>query len=458
MRDAWRAPWPDASRRPRANAPREVEPSVQTRAAMQSVRVLGSRAVGHEDGAARLELDTSVCDEVAELVVAIRRAQADGTPEQLRRMAHPAALRREHARVARALGFPDVAPFWSQVACDVEAVRIVADGMAEVYERVRHEESGVVVRLMSIVEHVRGKWRLTDARDATDERLTAVLMRGAPPERPIDGAEWTRRWERAHGPTATLEVQDGRGVLTHPVEGWVASVRVGSGRDVARRLGLRGPAAELLDKQPAATVLSLVPVLDARKRTEQLRWLSRAVAALGERDASSVWVPSAAKAVPFSTWASAVDGPLELSALAALWLRTQRQRGAWVTRGLGALMLPEVEVWCAGLSVATVRALLREAAGRLLAHHEARITRGLGAGAPAVPAAAPRLYRRGEDGPVALPFDLLETTLDLGDCFVAGEVEAVIALGRQGPRPGESYGRWGSIALRTEPDGWVGAA
>jgi hypothetical protein len=52
----------------------------------------------------------------------------------------------------------------------------------------------------------------------------------------------------------------------------------------------------------------------------------------------------------------------------------------------------------------------------------------------------------------------LDTALEVGDCFVAGDVEAVVAHGRQGPKPGESYGRWGAIALRTEPAWWLGAA
>ncbi len=123
-----------------------------------------------------------------------------------------------------------------------------------------------------------------------------------------------------------------------------------------------------------------------------------------------------------------------------------------------AFMLPEIEVWCAGLTVQTVRALLREAAGRLLSHHEQRIARNLGACAPAVPAVAPRLYRRGASRPEALPIERLPTTLDLGDRFVAGEVEATVGLGRMGPRPGESYGRWGAIALRTEPAWWADGA
>ncbi len=425
---------------------------------MHSVRALGNRSSGREEEPTTIELDSSVCDEVAELVAAIRQAQAEGRPEQLRRMAHPVALQREQVHIARILGLPEKTQLWSQLSAHVEAVRRVGEGLAEVYEHVRHHRSGTSMRLVAQVEHVKGRWRMTDARDAIDERVMGVLLRGAPPDDLLDAERWMRRWQRAYGPTAELIVQGAHGVLTHPSEGWTASLRTGSGRDLARMLGMSGPSAELLEKQPAASVLSLVPMLDARKRTEQLRWMSRAIALFGSDDASSVWVPSAAKAVPFATWASAVEGHLELPALSALWLRTQRQRGAWITRGLGAFMLPEVEVACAGLSMLTVRALLREAAGRLLAHHQARITRGLGACAPAVLAAAPRLYRRTAEGPVALPLERLESTLDLGDSFVAGDVEAVLALGRQGPRPGESYGRWGSIALRTEQAWWVGAA
>jgi hypothetical protein len=422
---------------------------------MQQVRLLSNRPVGHEDETADLELDTSVCDEVAELLVAIRGALAGGRHDELRRMAHPLALRHEHARIARLFGNAEAATFWAQSTVDVEAVRIVADGVAEVYEHVRHHRSGTSLRLMSTAEYVKGHWRMTEARDAIDERVTAVLLRGAPPDQPLDARAWMERWTRAHGPTAVLQIDNGRGSIDHPTEGWSALVRTGSGRDLARALGLRGPQAELLEKQPAATVLSLVPTLDARNRSDQLRWISRAVAAFGERDASSVWVPSAAKAVPFSMWLDAVAGPLELPALSALWLRTQRQRGAWVTRGMTSFMLPEIEVWCAGLTVHTVRALLREAAGRFLAHPDQRVVRRLGACAPAVPAIAPRLYRRGEAGPVALPIERLETAIDLGDAFVAGDVEASVGPGRMGARPGESYGRWGAIALRTEPAWWA---
>lgn len=416
----------------------------------------GAPELDRDDRATHLTLDTAVCDEVAELVREVRHALREGRYGELREMAHPLAMRREQARLGRRFGAEGV-DFWSNADTHVEAVRLVGDGLAEAYEEVRHAPSGTALRLASTVEYVGGRWRLTDARDATDERISAVLLRGAPPERPLDPRAWARDWTEEHGPTATLTVEGQRGMIEHPREGYRASLRTGSGRDVSLALRLTGSVSELLEKQPAATIVSLVPAFDAHVRNEQLRWLSHIVTALGARDASSVWVPSAAKAVPFPSWRGVTAGPLELPALSALWLRTQRQRGAWVTRGLTSFMLPEVEVFCAGLSVATVRALLREAAGRLLAHHDERERRALGATAPAVPAAAPRLYRRGKKGPQALTAHRLETALELGDCFVAGDVEALISPGRQGARPGESYGRWGAIALKTEPAWWLGA-
>lgn len=421
---------------------------------MQTVRLLSSRPA--ELGDATLELDTSICDEVADLVLAVRAAQAECRREDLSGMAHPLALRRERARIAHRLGSVAAGRFWSEVATEVEAVRIVREGVAEAYERVRHRRSGLTMRLLSVAEYVKGRWRVTDTTDAGDERITAVLLRGAPPDEELDPEQWTDRWTEQHGPTAVLRWQNGRGRLEHPIEGWTATVRTGSGRELARAMG--GGGAPLLEKQAAATVISLVPVLDAGPRTEQLRWVSRAVGMFGARDASSVWVPSAAKAVPFPTWQSTVEGPLELPALSSLWLRTQRQRGAWVTRGMTSLMLPEIEVFCAGLTVATVRSLLREAAGRLLGHHQERIDRSLGACAAAVPQIAPRLYQKSEHGPEPLPLERLESALDLGDCFALGSIEAVIAPGRQGPRAGESYGRWGAMALRTQPAWWAEAA
>src|SRR5690606_2892517 len=122
-----------------------------------------------------------------------------------------------------------------------------------------------------------------------------------------------------------------RGMIEHPRDGYRPSLRTGSGRDVALALRLSGSASELLEKQPAATIVSLVPAFDAHVRNDHLRCLSHIATALGARDASSVWVPSAAKAIPFPSWRGVTAGPLELPALSALWLRTQRQRGAWVT-------------------------------------------------------------------------------------------------------------------------------
>jgi hypothetical protein len=205
-------------------------------------------------------------------------------------------------------------------------------------------------------------------------------------------------------------------------------------------------------------VLSMSPGLRARARTEQLRWMSRAAYVFGKDDASTVWVPSAAKAIPFPTWAAAIDGPLELPALSALWLRTQRQRGAWITRGMSTFMLPEVEIQCAGLNVAMVRELLRELAGRLLRHHEERVTLDYDANAPAVPGCAARLYRPSAEGPIAIPLESLATVLELGQTFTVGEVECTLVPGRQGPRQGESYGRWGAIALRPDTAWWLEAA
>lgn len=437
---------------------------MQTAAPMQTARRASphqesshEREPGPDARSTELELRRAVCDEVAELVLEVRAALREARYEDLRQMAHPRALRAEQTRLVRRFG-GDAADFWSTVSTHVEAVRVVREGVAEAYEEVRHRRTGASLRLVCTVEYVQGRWRITDAREAVDERFTVVLLRGSPPEQRIDAARWTREWTEEHGPTARLSVEGMRGLVEHVDAPYRATLRTASGHDLSRALGLTGSMAELLDKQPSATIVSLVPTLDARTRTEQLRWLSWVVAALGANDAANVWVPSAAKAIPFPAWRSATQGPLALNALAALWLRTQRQRGAWVTRGLTSFMLPEIEVHCAGLSVATVRALLREAARRLLAHHEARETRKLGATAPAVPAIAPQLYRRTKKGPLVLPVERLETSLDLGDSFVAGEVEAVVAQGRQGPRPGESYGRWGAIALESEPAWWATAA
>jgi len=435
-----------------------TEPRMQTAAAMQTARPDPARELGPEERATQYTLGSSVCDDIAEVVREVRAALREGRYDELRQMAHPLALRREQARLARRFGAGEAVDFWSDVRTHVEAVRIVGDGVGEAYEEVRHHRTSTTLRLACTVEHVRGHWRVTDTREANDERVTAVLLRGAPPEQPLDVRAWTREWNEAHGPTAVLTVEGQRGLVEHPDKPYRASIRTGSGHELSRALGLSGAVAELLDKQPAATIVSLAPAFDAAVRNDQLRWVSRVVTALGARDASSVWVPSAAKAMPYSSWRGVTEGPLELPALSALWLRTQRQRGAWVTRGLTTFMLPEIEVFCAGLSVATVRALLREAVGRMLSHHQERERCSLGANAPAVLGVAPRLYKRAKRGPELVPIHRLETALDVGDRFVAGEVESVIAPGRQGPRPGESYGRWGAIALRSEPAWWLSAA
>jgi hypothetical protein len=401
-------------------------------------------------------LDTSACDEAAQLVLDVRRALAEGRHNSLRVMAHPLALKREHERFSRTLGAQIAASFWAEVTSGIDAVRMVSEGFAEVYEHARHQRGGATYRFVSTVEHLKGRWRMTDTREATDERIAAVLLRGAPGEEKIDGRAWTRAWEQRYGETAVLRAADGS--LDHPVRGWRASVRSGSGRDVARTMALSGPSAELLEKQPAATMVSLVPALEARARTEQLQWIARAVSLLGARDASSVWVPSAAKALPYATWRSAAEGALDLPSLSALWLRTQRQRGAWVTRGMTNFMLPEVEVWCAGLNVAMVRVLLRDAVGRLLRHHHERVTLDRSACAAAVPGLAARLYARSSEGPIARPTEELSTAIALAEIFEVGDVQCSIGPGRQGPRPGETYGRWGAIALRPEDAWWSTAA
>lgn len=421
---------------------------------MHTVRHLPHRTAEAEE-ALSAELEASEHDALAELVGTVRTAQAEDRQEGLESLVHPLALRRERTRLAHRLGAMAAGRFWSEVVAEVEAVRVVHEGLAEAYERVHHRPSGVAMRFVGVAERRQGRWRLTHTADAVDERLTAVLLRGAPATGGFELERWNAGWTERYGATARLSGEDGRGRLHHPIEGWTAQVRSGTGRELARTLGAVDSAAALLEKQPSATVVSLVPTLDAGARTEQLRWVSRAVALLGAQDASGVWVPSAAKVVPMSTWTSTSEGALDLTNLSSLWLRTQRQRGAWLTRGMSALMLPEVEIFCAGLSVATVRSLMREAVGRLLAHHRARIDHGLGASAPAVPGVAPRLYRRGVSGPEPLELERLASALDAGDCFVVGPIEATITAGRQGPRPGESYGRWGAIALRAEPAWWA---
>ncbi len=426
---------------------------------MPSLHVLAQPSIGPNDEARDIELDSAICDEAAALVTEIREALAKEHYERLGNLAHPLAIRREHARLARLFGQEAAGTFWSNATSRIEAVRMVGNGAAEIYEHVQHHPTKTAMRFCSVAEHVKGAWRLLDAREAWDERLTAVVLRGSPPETSIDIDRWMRRWERAHGATATLRMeQHGRALLSHPDHGWTAIVRIGSGRDLARILSLGGSEAALLEKQPAATLVSMVPALNANERTEQLRWLARAVVAFGARDASSVWVPTAQKAIPFSTWITAVEGTLSISVLSALWTRTQRQEGAWVTRGMTHFMLPEIEVCSVGLMVATVRELLRMSAGRLLRHHAERAAAGLGASAPAVPAVAARLYSVEKQSLSPMPNIDLESSIAIGTSFAVGEVEALLRPGRQGPRQGESYGRWGSVALRSEPAWWLGVA
>jgi hypothetical protein len=395
-------------------------------------------------------LEASPPDEAAmaaEAVRFVRAAQAAGSDALSSELASPLALRRERARLAHHLGSEAASSFWSEARAETEAVRVLREGEAEVYERAPFPRLGVTLRFVSLVRREQGAWRLVDTTDAGDERVTVVLLRGASASARLDMAGRLRRWIDARQASEPFTWEAEGATLREPDAGWTALVRSGTGLELARSLGASGPSSLLLEAQPAATLVTMRPALDATARTAQLRWLARAAAALGAPDASSVWVPSAAKVIPYAEWAEAATGPLDLPRLAPLWLRVERGREAWVTRGLSTLMLPEVELVGRELPAVIVRAFLREVAGRLFAHHRARIAGGLGASAPAVPEVAPRLFWQGPHGPEPLPVDRTETQLELGAAFALPPLEGLVARGRQGPEPGESYGRWGSIAV-----------
>lgn len=164
---------------------------------MQTVRPRTVRVPEPDERSMHDTLDSSVCDDVADVVREVRAALGEGRYEDVREMAHPHAMRREAARLARRFGAEPV-EFWPEVRSHVEAVRIVGEGAAEAYEEIRHPERGAPIRLCCMVEHVGGRWRITDSREATDERLMAVLFRGAPPEEPLDAEAWTRAWTAEH--------------------------------------------------------------------------------------------------------------------------------------------------------------------------------------------------------------------------------------------------------------------
>jgi hypothetical protein len=284
--------------------------------------------------------------------------------------------------------------FWRDATIEQECTRVVAADVVEVYERVRHPCSDGIFRVVSLLREVEGRFRLIETRDAQDELL---LARIPCTDRVIDPvltrADAEVRVERLD--RASLAWNDG----------CVAELTLRPAFEV-----LKGPLRSIADESAADQVLTLrmllVPALDARLR--QLGRFLDALLDLAQVRGPWIHIAPTERVVHVAqlTDLEAAARSWEAGALCALWVRFQKRGGVAFTRGLSVFALPEVE-----MSLTTAQ----ESPGALRVVAHQMIEQGQ----------APELG----------------ATLDVGSHVFN------VRLGRRGPGPAETYGRWGAVRL-----------
>jgi hypothetical protein len=300
--------------------------------------------------------------------------------------------------------------FWKLANPILLHVRPLPDGDVEVFEQI-HMPDGRELHTVTLMRPVGDRYLVVAMSEAPDDTTRFLVLTDS--ESPaLDDARFTREWIEAHGPTAELLVDANDGALGHPLEGWLARVR-GPLPWAPIRERLTRRTLELPD---AKTVLEVVmtPSGDPRERAHQLLWLALAAAEVAQHiGASLVYVQRAEKLIRVETLKKTMTGPAVGGREVASAYVKLVEKGKWAaTRGMGQLVLPELEV--------DLEEFPDPGAARRL----------LGAVSVAL--------IEGRVAPIPSARHVLT---------VAG-YRCQLALGRRGAEPGQTYGRFGALVIR----------
>ncbi len=380
------------------------------------------------------ETESDLAREARSVLEAHRRALAANDVEGVQAtLAHDARAPSERdllVDLAAAYGLAEAVRrmhrFWRNVTTTVTATRVLADRGVEIYEKLsiggRRD-----LAMVTLVRERDGSARIVSSAEAPDPSLRLLVLSDDPSPR-IDDDAWLRAWADRFGWKAELviagphderfdaepggRVRPWDGTLGHPSQSWLARVRGPvDWASLAKRLARK---SQRMPTAASAIELTMTPSGEPQKRGQELAWLGRAAASLAVQiGAPWILLPRTEKIIDTDTFGQvlgagpAVDG----RGLASAFVRLGDHAGWAATRGLTLLGLPEVEID--------------------LSHWPD-------------PGAARRLV-----GMVSV--GLIEGRIPPAPSgrriLAAGGVRLRAIVGRRGPEPSQTYGRFGALCL-----------
>lgn len=297
-----------------------------------------------------------------------------------------------------------LAPFFRDAKFTIEAARLLADDEVEIYEAMRHASLPRPMRTVSLVRRRGGFWRVVTTADAPDEQLKVCLLLPAGPRDIPKGS--------LAGATSALEVEaepvEGGAILVDELLGYQATVHVKDPFDANIDATLP-EVADLVAASAAIAVVTMVPSTVARERVHDLSWVGLAAARLAEAmKVERLLLPRCDRVLTAGELAGACAEGADAKQLATAWVHFRVGEGWLGTRGMAHFMKPEIEVKLADFND-------HEAAARVVATTAGKVLSG---------------------------------RLDLAPgSSIDADGTYWVLLGRRGPVPGGTYGRWGAVTL-----------
>ena len=298
--------------------------------------------------------------------------------------------------------------FWRHASATVTGERWVHDHEVEIYEDITMPDRETPLHSVTLLRRRDHRWHVVSTQNAPDlrPRLRIYCAADVPA---LDGAGFTRQWAAQHGPTAELMFHEGEGILNHPLEGWVGSVR--------GPVPLEDQRSEIPSVAAALIEVAVEPSRDAASRGRQLVWISRVTLEIAAwTNSRTVHVPAAERFLDVADFAAAL-GEGEMPAphrIASTWVKLHRRekvagRGYAATRGMSHFLQPEIEFLQADFSEQPKIEAISIALASAIVSGRLQPTRG-----SVVRISGARL---------------------------------LLDRGRRGPLPGETYGRYGAVRL-----------
>lgn len=298
-----------------------------------------------------------------------------------------------------------LAPFFRKAKFTIEAARLLADDEVEIYEAMSHASLARPMRTVSLVRRRGGFWRVVTTADAPDEQIKVCLLLPAGPRDIPKGS--------LAGAASALEVEaeplDGGALLVDELLGYQATVHVKDPFEAGIDATLP-EVGDLVAASAAIAVVTMIPSTVSRERVHDLAWVGSAAACLAEAmKVERLLLPRCDRVLTAQELAEACQENADAKRLATAWVHFKVGEGWLGTRGMAHFMKPEIEVKLADFADP-------QAAARVVATTAGKVlTGGLDL--------APGSSVEGDGG------------------------RYWVLLGRRGPVPGDTYGRWGAVTL-----------